>query len=237
MVRTILASISLVFFVVAGLLLIFMGGSAARTIGFVSIFFFGGLGVLMLVGTRKQSGKTEQKNNQDTVRERMLASVAHMNGQIHNLNPSFDSRGPITPKDWLQRDLIQEWGERQTPESFETFLKLITEPPPQNDDLYEADELWRISLSRLLSAWVCSDADRVFDKISLIASVEAARPVLLETFASIADMAVIQDSLRRREQMALWLRPWQAQAETLPEMEREWLEEAATFCVPSVLPK
>ncbi len=242
MLRTILTSISLVFFisislvffVAAGLLLIFTGDSATRTVGFVSVFFFGVLGGLALLGIlRRRGGGAEQKNSQAVARERMLASVAYMNGQIHNLNPSFDSRGPVRPKDLLQHDLIQEWVERQTPESFETFLELITEPAPEFDDPYQGDELWWISLSRLLSAWVCSDADHIFDQISLVVSVDAARPVLLETFAQIADTSCIQESPERREQMALWLKPWQAQAETLPEMEREWLEEAATFCAPA----
>jgi len=225
MLRNILTSINLVFFVAAGLIMIFIGDSGTRTVGFVSVFFFGGLGGLALLGTRRRQGRAaKQKNSQVLAREKMLASVAHMNGQIHCLSPFyFDIRGPAASADVL----IQEWVARQKPERFDTFLEVIAEPPP------EADELWRISVSHLLSAWVLSDADHLLDKISRIVSVEAARPVLLETFASISEAAGIQEVPKLREQMALWLKPWQAQGEALPEMEREWLETAATFCTPA----
>lgn len=276
MLRNVLASIAVVFFVVSGLVMVVTGDAETRWLGLGSLAFFGGLGLLALAqavlarlgkpslalalfglaylagcslflglnanmfgepgdilmnptvvhgfgfggfvlltayllglsvwlwyrGYTRWQPKTPEEaeqmgqqavrrwqDQQVVTREWMVASIEQMNGQIHCLSPFyFDIRGPATPT----HVLVDEWVEAKRPEWFDAFLEAIAHPPPMADDLYEAEELWRNSTSQLLAAWVCSDPDRLFDRISRIVSVEAARPVLLETFAQIADTACIQ---------------------------------------------
>lgn len=311
MLRTVLTSIGIAFFVVIGLLMISTGDTSTRMTGFVSVFFFGGLGSLAFIQavlkrfrrpslglaffgitylagcslflglnadmfgeqgdvltnpavihgfgfggfalltacllslsislgyrryTRSLPRTAEEairrwQDQQVVTREWMLASLEQMNGQIQCLSPFyFDIRGPGEPANVL----IDEWVEARKPEWFNTFLEVIAHPPPSPYELWQ--EQWQDSMAQLLAAWVAHDPDRLFPQLSGVTQEETARPVLLQAFATIAGLASVGGVPERREQIALWLKPWQEKAATLSEMEREWLDEAATFCVPSVLP-
>ncbi len=143
----------------------------------------------------------------------------------------FDIRGPGEPSSIL----LDEWVQRRKPDQFEAFLEIIAHPPPSPNESWQ--EQWPDSMAQMLASWVARDPDRLFPALWPTASAEAARPVFLQAFADLAGRASVGGVPERQEQMTLWLRPWQEQADTLSETEREWLDEAATFCAPPVLPK
>ena len=190
---------------------------STRELGFVSIFFVGAVGVLALLGIlRRRNDGAKQENSQAMTRDRMLASIEHMNGVIHCMSPFyFDIRGPATPSEIL----IDEWVADKKAEWFSVFLEIVAHPPP------EADDLWQYSVAQLMQAWVLHYPNRFFPQIGEALPKEGIGPVMLEALAGLATPRILT-SPERREQFLGWLLPLIDQALNLTNQDQERLIEA-----------